>query len=150
MKSEPRPDAKFPYTKPELTCYGTIQAITAGPPGAATDGNGGSAVSPPSDRALKDDFATIDAHEILHRLSALPVTSWSYKTDPSVRHIGPMAQDFFAAFEVGADDRHIHMIDSSGVAIAAIQALHELSQQQASELSELRAELAELKQGALV
>jgi hypothetical protein len=39
-----------------------------------------------------------------------------------VRHIGPMAQDFYAAFGVGEDDRHITSIDEDGVALAAIKA----------------------------
>jgi hypothetical protein len=41
-----------------------------------------------------------------------------------VRHVGPMAQDFYAAFGTGADDRHITSIDEDGVALAAIKALH--------------------------
>jgi regulator of replication initiation timing len=34
-----------------------------------------------------------------------------------------MAQDFYAAFKVGEDDRHITSIDEDGVALAAIKAL---------------------------
>jgi len=41
-----------------------------------------------------------------------------------VRHVGPMAQDFYVAFGVGADDKHITSIDEDGVALAAIKALH--------------------------
>ncbi len=41
-----------------------------------------------------------------------------------MRHVGPMAQDFYAAFRVGEDDRHITSIDEDGVALAAIKALH--------------------------
>ncbi len=152
MKSDMRQDVKQSYVKPELVRYGPVQALTAGGPNGTNDGAAGLALSSaPSDRALKDDFATVDRAEILARLAALPVTTWSYKADDSsIRHIGPMAQDFFAAFEVGADNRHIHMIDSAGVAFAAIQALHELVQEQAAELSELRGELSELRRGAAV
>lgn len=42
----------------------------------------------------------------------------------AVRHIGPMAQDFQHAFAVGADDKHIAVLDADGVALAAIQALY--------------------------
>jgi regulator of replication initiation timing len=35
-----------------------------------------------------------------------------------------MAQDFYAAFGVGEDNRHITSIDEDGVALAAIKALH--------------------------
>ena len=48
---------------------------------------------------------------------------WSYTTERGVRHVGPMAQDFYAAFNVGEDNRHITSIDEDGVALAAIEAL---------------------------
>ena len=35
-----------------------------------------------------------------------------------------MAQDFYAAFGAGIDDRHVASIDEDGVALAAIKALH--------------------------
>lgn len=77
-----------------------------------------------SDRALKDTFGSIDPADMLERVRTLPITTWNYTSDdPSVRHIGPMAQDFAALFGVGADDRHIHPIDGQGVALAAIQGL---------------------------
>lgn len=79
-----------------------------------------------SDRNAKDNFATIDAEDILARLAAVPIETWNYKGEsPAIRHIGPMAQDFAAAFAVGVDDKHIHPIDASGVAFAAIQALYQ-------------------------
>ena len=37
--------------------------------------------------------------------------------------IGPVAQDFYAAFGVGHGERHIATVDADGVALAAIQAL---------------------------
>jgi hypothetical protein len=57
-------------------------------------------------------------------VAALPIDAWSYKSDRGVRHLGPMAQDFFAAFGTGVDDLHITSIDEDGVALAAIKALH--------------------------
>jgi hypothetical protein len=61
---------------------------------------------------------------MLARVQALPISTWNYTSDdPSIRHIGPMAQDFAATFGVGADDRHIHPIDGQGVVLAAIQGL---------------------------
>lgn len=50
----------------------------------------------------------------------------SKKQNDSIRHIGPMAQDFCAAFEVGHDDKRISTIDADGVALASIQALYQL------------------------
>jgi hypothetical protein len=55
----------------------------------------------------------------------MPITSWSYRAEkPSVRHIGPMAQDFYKAFGLGLDNKHITTIDEGGVALAAIQGLY--------------------------
>ena len=63
--------------------------------------------------------------EILHRVAGLPISNWNFKTDEATRHIGPMAQDFYAAFNVGMDDKHIATVDEDGVALAAIQGLNE-------------------------
>jgi hypothetical protein len=88
----------------------------------------------------------VDRQAILARVAALPIERWSYKADgPGIRHIGPMAQDFAAAFRVGADDRHIHMLDAGGVALAVIQGLHGLVRAQAAELGALSREVATLR-----
>ncbi len=66
----------------------------------------------------------VDDAAVLRKVAALPVSEWSYTSERGVRHVGPMAQDFYAAFGVGEDDRHITSIDEDGVALAAIKALH--------------------------
>jgi hypothetical protein len=53
-----------------------------------------------------------------------------------------MAQDFHAAFGLGGDDRRINVVDASGVALAAIQALYELSRRQQAEIATLSRDLA--------
>ena len=78
-----------------------------------------------SDRNAKTNIKEISNQEILTKVSELPITSWSYKHDPSATHIGPMAQDFYASFGLGSDDKRIATIDTSGVALAAIKALSE-------------------------
>lgn len=81
----------------------------------------------------------VDKHEILRRLASLEITSWKYLWDEDeVRHIGPMAQDFRAAFGVGDDERRIDIADGFGIVVAAIQALHEIVTRQAAELEGLR------------
>jgi hypothetical protein len=77
-----------------------------------------------SDRNLKTNVARIDDAAVLEKVAALPIERWSYKSERGVRHVGPMAQDFYAAFKVGEDDKHITSIDEDGVALAAIKALH--------------------------
>jgi hypothetical protein len=73
-----------------------------------------------SDRAKKHDLRPLSTRSVLDKVANVPITSWSYKGDPStVRHIGPMAQDFSKAFGLGLDNRHITTIDEGGVAPAA-------------------------------
>src|SRR5438876_2230919 len=82
--------------------------------------------SPPSDRNLKTNFSKINPRLILSRLASVPVQTWTYKSDAnSVRHLGPTAQDFRAAFGLGDSDRIINTVDADGVALAAIQALYQ-------------------------
>lgn len=77
-----------------------------------------------SDRNAKRDFEAVDAAALLERVAALPVSSWTYAADAKgSRHIGPTAQDFAAAFALGADDRHVAPSDVAGVSLAAVQAL---------------------------
>lgn len=62
---------------------------------------------------------------MLAQVLRLPILSWQYRNEKeSVRHIGPMAQDFHSAFHMGDDDKTISTLDSQGVALAAIQGLH--------------------------
>ena len=75
------------------------------------------------------------------------MATWNYKSqDPSIRHIGPMAQDFYAAFGVGEDDTHISTTDADGVALAASQALYALAQEQQRQLTSQQARIDQLEQ----
>ena len=95
-------------------------------------------LSESSSREAKENFASVDSGEVLSAVAGLPITTWNFRSDsPRVRHMGPMAQDFYAVFGLGADDEHIAPLDTSGVALAAIQGLNELSEQQASRIVEL-------------
>jgi hypothetical protein len=99
-----------------------------------------------SDRNILENFAPVDGQEVLERLAAMPITTWSHKAeDPSIRRMGPTAQDFYAAFALGRDDRHIASLDTNGVALAAIQGLYELSQEQDARIQELKVENATLR-----
>jgi hypothetical protein len=87
---------------------------------------GGGSWSNLSDRNAKENFTAADGRQILDRVAALPISLWNYRSqEPSVRHIGPVAQDFAAAFGVGEDEKHITTVDESGVALAAIQGLNQ-------------------------
>jgi len=95
-------------------------------------------IGSPSDEALKTNLTQPEQQKILDKVIGLDIYNWNYLSDdPSVQHIGPMAQDFFQAFEVGDDDTHIYAIDADGVALASIQALHEQIQTLESRLDEI-------------
>jgi trimeric autotransporter adhesin len=99
-----------------------------------------------SDRNVKENFVPVDGRDILERLSGIPIETWNYKTqDPSIRHIGPMAQDFHAAFKVGADGKHIGTIDADGVALAAIQGLYDIVQEKDAQIAALQENNRELE-----
>jgi hypothetical protein len=104
-----------------------------GPGGAGCNlSAGGGSWNCSSDRNLKDDITAIDARSVLQRVANLPITQWKMKGEPAgLKHIGPMAQDFYAAFGLGDNDRYIALGDGQGVALAAIQALyHQVEEEQ--------------------
>jgi len=83
------------------------------------------AIGEGSDRNQKKNIEPIDTAMVLAGVVNMPVSQWNYKVDDDgVRHMGPMAQDFYTAFRLGADDKHISSIDGSGVSFAAIQELN--------------------------
>ena len=103
------------------------------------------------DPNAKENFAAVDGKDVLNKVLALPMTSWNYKDkDKAVRHLGPMAQDFHAAFGLnGEDDKHIAIVDEGGVALAAIQGLNQKLQDESkakdAEIEQLKQSVAELK-----
>lgn len=95
-----------------------------------------------SDRNLKENFVGVDGEDVLSRLRGLPVTTWNYKAqDRSVRHMGPVAQDFRAAFGLGDTDRGITTVDVGGVALAGVKALDARTAAQTARLDTLEAGL---------
>jgi len=79
-----------------------------------------------SSRSLKIGFEAVDTVGILNRLLDLPVTRWLYRDSTHEgHHLGPMAEDFYTTFGLGADRTAISTVDASGVALAAIQGLNQ-------------------------
>jgi len=76
-----------------------------------------------SDVNAKQAIVPVDPQTVLRRVAALKINQWQYRDTPGVTHIGPMAQDFYAAFGLGAAETKISTLDTSGVALAAIKAL---------------------------
>lgn len=99
-----------------------------------------------SDVNAKADFAPVDSADILARVVKLPIQQWRFKAEnPDVKHMGPMAQDFRAAFGLGDASTAIATVDADGVALAAIQALNQIVSEKDAEIRELRQSMAALK-----
>jgi len=98
-----------------------------------------------SDRDAKRDIVPVDGGEVLARLVALPVATWRYRSETTgALHMGPIAQDFHAAFRLGDSERHITTVDADGVALAAIQGLNAKLE---AENRALRQEIASMRDG---
>lgn len=83
-----------------------------------------------SDSTRKSNIKHIDNADILQKIRLLNISEWEYKDDEGrARHIGPMAQDFYAAFGLGHDATSISTIDPAGVALSGIQALADENEQ---------------------
>ena len=105
---------------------------------------GGGSWNSVSDRNMKANFTAVNPREILRGVLGLPISTWNYKSQAtSVRHIGPMAQDFFAAFKLGEGDKTISTIDPDGVALAAIQGLYEIVQEKEQQLTRQGEQIAQ-------
>jgi hypothetical protein len=61
------------------------------------------------------------------------------------RYIGPMAQDFHAAFGLGYDDKHISTLDTDGVTLSAIKGLVEEIRDQDHALAERERQIEALE-----
>ena len=112
----------------------------------ATLPSGSGSWSSLSDRNVKANLAAVDGQTLLTKLAELPILTWNYKAQsPFIRHLGPMAQDFRAAFNLGEDDKHISTVDEGGVALASIQALYSLSREKDLKIEELTREVQNLE-----
>lgn len=102
------------------------------------------AINPPSDRGLKAGFSAVNTRSVLDRLASIPIQSWRYRSEPeTVRHLGPVAQDFKAAFDLGADDKTIATVDADGVALASIQALYQMMKEKERQIEALTRKVEE-------
>ena len=98
-----------------------------------------------SSRAVKQAIEAIDPGAVLDGVLALGISRWQYKDSAEGFHIGPMAEDFFAAFGTGGSDRHIATVDADGVALAAIQGLNSKLERENAALREELGEVAALR-----
>jgi len=108
---------------------------------------GAGAWSALSDVNSKENFRDLDGGDVLTKLAAMPIREWNYRTqDAAIRHVGPTAQDFHAAFGLGEDPLRISTIDADGIALAGVSALARENAALKADLAAVRAELAALRQ----
>ena len=104
-----------------------------------------------SSREFKENFAALDAQRLLSSIAAMPVESWNYK-GTTEHHIGPVAEDFVAAFDVGTiretdgqrDNQYLAASDVAGVALAGVKELIERNRQLEAEVAQLKALVQQL------
>lgn len=98
-----------------------------------------------SSREFKDILSVADGRSVLAKIASLPLFTWSYKNSNGERHFGPVAEDFYARFSLGTDEKHISPNDMAGVALAATQALGVLLGEKEAEIQALKERLARLE-----
>ena len=99
-----------------------------------------------SSRELKENFDHVDPATILKKVDQLSIGRWNYKQDNErVKHLGPIAEEFYAAFNLGENDKGISSVDASGVALVAIQALKRELDQREQRIAELEQQVMALK-----
>lgn len=100
-----------------------------------------------SDSNAKHDVTPVDERAVLEAVGRMPMSTWSYKTDArTVRHLGPMAQDFHGAFGLGGTDTAYDPIDAHGVAFASIKGLYAVVQEQNARIDRLEQENRALRE----
>ncbi len=98
-----------------------------------------------SDRNAKENIQSIIPGDVLSRVLSLPLSTWNYiDTEDHVRHLGPMAQDFHKAFGLNGDDTGITSLDTAGVALGAIQGLHQVIEEKDAKIGQLESLLSEV------
>ena len=96
-----------------------------------------------SSKTLKENFEGVDPQRVLDRVIKLPIQQWNYiRDDDDVKHIGPMAEDFYNAFKLGTTPKGISSVDASGIALAAIQALNVKLKEKEMRIEKLEQRLA--------
>lgn len=103
-----------------------------------------------SSRSTKENFLAVNGSEVLSQLKGIEVSSWNYISEgQKVRHMGPMAEDFFKAFQLGTGNTSIGLQDLTGVSLAAIKELDQRTNElrhKTAEVEQLREQVNQLRQ----
>jgi len=104
-----------------------------------------------SSRTFKENFQPLDTQELLAKIATMPVESWNYKNTDE-RHIGPVAEDFVQAFDVGTtnedgtrDNQYLATGDVAGVALLGVQELLKQNEELRQNIEQMKREIEALK-----
>ena len=127
---------------------GTAAQFTGGAGGGGTCSyDGGAGWNCTSDRTLKENFAAVDLDDLLTHLDAMPVFSYQMKgSKQPTRYLGPTAQDFKAAFDLGRDDVTINTANAQGVALAAAKGVYQKLKADEATIAVQNAKIAALEE----
>jgi hypothetical protein len=102
-----------------------------------------------SSRYTKENFAMVNGKDVLSRVRNMPLSTWNYISEGrGVRHMGPMAEDFYQAFKLGTGNTSIGVQDLAGVSLGAIKELDSRTnelEQKTAEVDQLRQQLNQLR-----
>ena len=97
-----------------------------------------------SSREVKENFQAVDGESVLARLRRMPITTFNYINDKSgTRNLGPVAEDFYEAFQLGESDKSINAQNMAGVSLAAVKALEDRTSSLQKENEALKEQLKE-------
>lgn len=99
-----------------------------------------------SSRQLKTDIEPVDSISVRSKLAALPIAKWRYKGAEGF-HVGPMAEDFYAAFGLGLGGDTIAPKDLAGVALTVIKSQEAQLREQQKVIAELEARISRIEGG---
>jgi carbon monoxide dehydrogenase subunit G len=99
-----------------------------------------------SSREFKENFEVIDEEELLAKVEKLDIKKWNYKGTDEV-HIGPIAEEFKALFELGVkdDNQHISTLDGNGIALKSVQILNKKVGEKEKQIDELKERIRKLE-----
>ncbi|MDO3387342.1 tail fiber domain-containing protein [Gilvimarinus sp. SDUM040013] len=137
----------FATTEPGFRVSRTFSGQTEMELGNAGNLSISGTLSQGSSRAIKHDIQPLSGEWVLSNLSKLEINEWRYDEAPDQRHVGPMSEDFFDAFGLGPDNKHIAPGDMAGLSLAAVKALHDENKRLEERLERL--EQALLQSGSL-
>lgn len=103
---------------------GTVFYTNAGLTSGVQLASGAGAWATVSDKNKKENFERVEGETVLSKISNMEIKAWNYIAQgANIRHLGPTAQDFYTAFELGESDTTITTVDIDGINLLAIQTL---------------------------